>query len=118
MHLNIQEKQFIIVIIDDFHCIHTIQDPKYNETSTCIHMTTEIVDIHPGLPAIKLPHNSIHRVVEVNNNRCVGGIGLENLQQFMKQSLRGFFEKNFLEGIPEYQNYSMENAKQSAEHLR
>jgi len=119
IYSNLQEKQLIIAVIDDFHCIHTIQDPKYNQTSTCIHMTTEIVDIHSHLPAVEIPQNTIHRVVEINQTRCHGGIDIGATQCFMQQVLKCFFRKSFLESLPdEYKTFNMENSQESAEHLR
>lgn len=41
-------------MIDDFHAIHTVQDPKSSTTSTSVHMATEILDIHARIHAVPL----------------------------------------------------------------
>ena len=51
--------KLVLLIVDDFHVVHTIQRPTSAETSTAIHMATCVIDVHetiPCLPKQSSPH--------------------------------------------------------------
>ena len=77
----LQNKKFLLAIIDDFHVIHTPQDPKDATTSVALHMAKEIVDVHDSLTAIPLPTDplKIHQSAFVGQRLCRGGIHLPNI---------------------------------------
>eukprot|EP00118_Oscarella_pearsei_P021515 m.242159 g.242159 ORF g.242159 m.242159 type:complete len:226 (+) comp40212_c0_seq4:1077-1754(+) len=49
-----------VMIIDDFHSIHTIQRPTSATTSTAVHMATCLVDIHQTISSLPLPSMPAH----------------------------------------------------------
>jgi len=115
--MSLQNKKFILMIIDDFHAIHAIQDPKTSTTSTVIHMATEIIDVHNDVSAIPVPANleDIHQLVLVDQQQCRGGISYPNIQQLFV----GCFNQYFQATLPnQFLEFDMQNAQQCVEHLR
>ncbi|EDO34024.1 predicted protein [Nematostella vectensis] len=53
-----QNKKFMLSIIDDFHVIHTVQDPKAAVTSTTSHMATKLLDIQEA-EAVPRPESTV-----------------------------------------------------------
>ena len=106
------------MVIDDFHAVHTIQDPKASQTSKAIHMATEIVDIHQKINAIPLTTN-LHTNVLVKNQQCRGGIDIVSIQQLFSNKCISLFSTFFQSSLPQqFAQFEMRNAQQCAEHLR
>ena len=108
----------IIMIIDDFHAVHTIQDPKASSTSKAIHMATEILDIHSQISAVPLTDN-LHAKVLVKREECRGGIDIKNTQQLFVAASDNLFTQYFQTSLPQqFLQFDMTNAQQCVEHLR
>lgn len=117
----LQNKKLIVAIIDDFHCIHTSQDPKDAVTSVAVHMATEIVDIVDDVRAIPVPQDTqkIHQQVQVGHQLCRGGIHLENVVKLVKDFSPKYFSNCYLAGLSEgFREFDMQRADQCVEHLR
>ena len=54
-----RNKRLSLLIIDDFHTIHTIQRPTSSETSTAIHMATCLINVHDAIASLALPPASV-----------------------------------------------------------
>ena len=109
------------MIIDDFHAIHTVQDPKASTTSKAVHMATEIVDIHGNIPCIPVPADvkMLHQTVHVGNKECRGGINIEEVQQLLQKHLIQYFNSHFQSTLPpQFLEFDLKNAQQCIEHLR
>ena len=114
-----QKNQFIILVIDDFHAIHTVHDPKVSKTSTAVHMATELVDVHE-IAAIGRPAGiQVHQTVKVGIKDCRGGIHIESVKKLFseyEESLHTFYYQQTLP--PDFLEFYMANAIKSVEHLR
>ena len=117
----LQNKKFLLAIIDDFHVIHTPQDPKDATTSVALHMATEIVDVHDSLAAIPLPTDTlkIHQSAFVGQRLCRGGIHLPNILRAFNNQAAAYFLSSYLGSLPlAFRQFNMERADDCIEHLR
>ena len=100
----IQLNCFMILMIDDYHNIHTKKVPTQLITSSAVHMASCLVDIHPTIMAVARPlHTPIHRVVQITIKGeeidCYGGIDIQIVNQKMQQALANM-KKPFMKQLP------------------
>jgi hypothetical protein len=96
---------FLLLIIDDFHFVHTIKEPKQAKLRETIHMGTGVVDDPKSIPAVsvsKLIHQDVHVMVQVAGRgivKCLAGINPDSARSmsWQKKKLKCFihsFEGN------------------------
>lgn len=95
---------FMILMVDDYHNVHTKKVPTKLITSTAIHMASCLLDIHPTITAIARPRNTpIHRPVKIKIKGeevvCYGGIEIDIAVQKMHQALVNM-RKPFMQQVP------------------
>ena len=66
------KSNLVILVIDDFHSVHSIARPTSSETSTAIHMATCIIDVHESIPSLPLPGTSPH--YHPSDDVCKGAV--------------------------------------------
>ena len=77
----------LILMVDDFHNIHTNRVPDLCTTSSAVHMATILCQKLPDIPALP-KYEEIHQPVMVQNHlTCRGGINEERVAQALKQFL-------------------------------
>lgn len=52
-------------MIDDYHNVHAKKVPTKLITSTAVHMASCLLDIHPTIPAVPHPQQTVHRPVKI-----------------------------------------------------
>ena len=110
-------QQFLMLIIDDIHFIHSLRHPKASDTSTSIDMATILLDHQPGISAVKRPPDvkQIHRhvTVQLEQNKKVtyrGWIECQELVNFMLEKMENYFQQSFLESLPiGYKKFDLSN---------
>ena len=93
-----------ILLIDDYHNVHAKKVPTKLITSTPTHMASCLLDIHPTIPAVQHPQQTLlHRPVKVTIKgaevTCYGGIQNTVIQQKMHQALVNM-KKPFMNQLP------------------
>ncbi|KAL9961091.1 hypothetical protein ACROYT_G029973 [Oculina patagonica] len=119
----IKDNKFLLLIIDDFHRIHSIKDPKQTDLSTSLHMCTAVVDSQQSLPAIKgnpmIHQNVLVRVPGRGLVNCRGGINGDKVNQLFSEYLPDFFMFSYLDTLPEeYCKFNMACVNKSIVELR
>ena len=113
-----------ILVMDDFHNIHTIRCPNQTTTSEATHMASLILDVHPTVHAVHRDNiTSIHRNVKVHLPHgqrvdCLGGIDAKDVAEMINKFMKGF-NKTYLESLPQtYKNINMASISQCLSELR
>ena len=93
----------MVLMVDDFHKIHSLHTPVNLVRTNVVHMASCLADIHPTIRAVPRPASStIHNTVLVTLNGqqkiCHGGI---NIQESLKNALV-HMKDQFLEQLPPY----------------
>lgn len=82
----------MIKLLDDFHVVWRIREPDKCKLSRAVHMTSSLVDIPEGIPAIIRPTdmNHVHRPVIIpgSGKQCRGGIGVDEIKGIMRKALQ------------------------------
>eukprot|EP00118_Oscarella_pearsei_P006253 m.28392 g.28392 ORF g.28392 m.28392 type:complete len:944 (+) comp30747_c0_seq1:253-3084(+) len=94
----LDKSHLTVLVIDDFHCVHTIPRPTSSETSTAVHMATSIVDIQSLIPSIPLPSVSIHYWPD--DAACKGGINVRRLCDYVSERLLEYCQLTCLAALP------------------
>ena len=70
-----------LLVVDDFHSIHSVQRPTSSETSQAFHFATAITDIHSTIPGLTVQGNAsaIHYCPSENFPR--GGIAIAHVAE-------------------------------------
>lgn len=121
-----QKKQFLLLIEDDIHFIHTCHHPTTTTTSTAWHMCTGLLDVQEKIPAVSLPPdiNKLHRTVPVTMKngvvkQCRGGIDVKSILENFSSTLHDYFVSSYLSILSiEHRRLNMTNVKQSCANLR
>ena len=94
----------MVLMLDDFHNIHTRHTPANLLTNNVVHMASCLVDIHPTITAVP-PAQTLHRRVTVNVDGheyvCLGGIKVSLIQHTMTTTL-AHMQHQFLDQLPTY----------------
>ncbi|KAJ7321789.1 hypothetical protein OS493_033897 [Desmophyllum pertusum] len=120
------KKQFLLLIEDDIHFIHTSHHPTTSQTSTAWHMCTGLLDVQEKMPAVSTPSDltKLHRrvLVTMKNGavkQCRGGADIQSVLEYFDSTLREFFVSSYLGTLSaEHRRVDMSNVKQSCENLR
>lgn len=118
-----QDNNFLLLIIDDFHCVRAIKDPKDAKLSECIDMCTGVVDSQKSLPAIK-ETRLVHQDVPVKVPgggviNCRGGINPSRVNDLFRGYLPKYFKHSYLDVLPrEYHEFDMTHVNRSFVELR
>lgn len=74
---------FIVLMLDDFHNIHSLHTPSQLVRTNVIHMASCLADVHPSVHAVPRPAFPLHRQVTINVNgeqrTCAGGIDINDV---------------------------------------
>ncbi|CAH3113680.1 unnamed protein product [Porites lobata] len=96
---------FIVLMLDDFHNIHSLHTPSQLVRTNVIHMASCLADVHPSVHAVPRPAFPLHRQVTINVNgeqrTCAGGIDINDVLQTITNSLRNM-NKQFWDQLPSY----------------
>ncbi|CAH3108737.1 unnamed protein product [Porites lobata] len=96
---------FIVLMLDDFHNIHSLHTPSQLVRTNVIHMASCLADVHPSVHAVPRPAFPLHRQVTINVNgeqrTCAGGIDMNDVLQTITNSLRNM-NKQFWDQLPSY----------------
>ena len=88
------ENQMAVLVVDDFHSIHTIQRPTSSETSRALHFAT-IIDVHQTIPSLNLQEGaSIH--YQPSENFVRGGIAKRRLTEYLTERLSSLMGASWL----------------------
>ena len=67
----------MVLLLDDFHNIHSVRMPDNLKLSKATHMASVLLDIHLEIPAVKKPQ-CVHNVLKIafrgRETVCRGGI--------------------------------------------
>ncbi|KAJ7394845.1 hypothetical protein OS493_000680 [Desmophyllum pertusum] len=114
----------MILLLDDFHNIHTIRKPDTTTTSQAIDMASCLVDMQRSLQAIKLPprEEKVHREVLVDCGKevkiCRGGISTETVVKIFEEFMLEYHH-TYLESLPEkYKEFDSTAAEACLKELR
>jgi len=121
----LQKKEFLLLLEDDIHFIHTKKSPRSSVTSTALHMCTTMIDVQEKIEAIPRT-DSIHRNVRVAMKNgvfadCRGGVNVHDLMLFFERngSFFKYFFSSYLEHCPiQYRCLDLSVARESCENLR
>ena len=95
----LEKHQFSIVVIDDFHSVHTIPRPTSSLTSKALHMATSIIDVHPPIQSIPLQRGTSPHFWP-SDDTCRGLINIDRLAEYIVEQLPSFFQSTWLESLP------------------
>ena len=95
----------MILLLDDFHNIHTIRMPDNLKLSKATHMASVLLDIHLEIPAVKKPNaQCVHSVLKITfrgqETVCRGGIVKRYIQELFTESLKSHHH-SFLTSLPQ-----------------
>ena len=113
----------MLLIIDDFHCVQTIKDPKQSQLSKCIHMCTAVVDNQTSLSAITAT-KPVHQDTPVRKAGgeivpCRGGINANKVNELFRGYMSTYFMHSYLDCLPdEYSRFDMMDFNKSLVELR
>ena len=111
------QKQCVLLMIDDYHTIHTIPRPTSGQTSTAIHMATCLADIHTSVPSISLPTEPIHYMPTRSSVR--GMVNTGRVVDYFESNLATFFSYTWMESVPEpFLKIDTSDIVQSLENMR
>ena len=111
------EKHMVLLMIDDYHTIHTVPRPTSGDTSTAIHMATCLADFHPSVPSIPLPLEPIH--YRPNSSSARGSINIGRILDHFETNLESFFTQTWMECLPEnFLRIDISDVASSLENLR
>ena len=100
-----QLKCFIILMVDDFHNIHSLHTPAQLVQTNIVHMASCLADVHPTICAVPRPVISLHRqgAIKLNGARrtCTGGIDVTSLTEIIQNVLEQM-NSQFLDQLPSY----------------
>ena len=100
-----QLKCFIILMVDDFHNIHSLHTPAQLVRTNIVHMASCLADVHPTIHAVPRPVISLHRQVDINFNgakrTCTGGIDITSVTEIIQNALQQM-NSQFLDQLPSY----------------
>ncbi|KAM7427560.1 hypothetical protein ABFA07_021324 [Porites harrisoni] len=119
----IKNNNFLLLIIDDFHCVQSIKDPKQSQLSKCLHMCTGVVDHQESIPAMPTTRN-VHRVVPVRIAggaivNCRGGIDANKVNELFQEHLSNYFTFSYLDSLPaDFSQFDLTNVNKSLVELR
>ena len=97
---------FVVLMVDDFHNIHSLHTPANFVRTNVVHMASCLADIHPTIRAVPRPASStIHNTVLVTLNGqqkiYYGGINITSVQKSLENALV-HMKDQFLEQLPPY----------------
>lgn len=95
----------MVLLLDDFHNIHTIRMPDNLKLSKATHMASVLLDIHLEIPAIKKPNpQCVHSVLKITfrgqETVCRGGIVKRYIQELFTEGLKSHHH-SFLTSLPQ-----------------
>ena len=73
----ILQKNLAVLVIDDFHSIHTIPRPTSSETSRAVHLATAIIDIPESAPGLPLPMSLSRYSVSDVSSTVIGKVSVD-----------------------------------------
>lgn len=95
---------FMVLMVDDFHNIHSYHTPARLVRTNVVHMASCIADVHPTVSAVTRPSSSLHRQVVINVNgqqkTCLGGIHVPSVLETLTNALRNM-QNQFLDQLPQ-----------------
>lgn len=94
---------FLILMIDDFHNINTIQTPQGRQLSNAVHMATLLIDIQNEEPVKRQASNHREVIVTANGREpqvCKGGICSDAVIQEISNFWYQYCVYSFLENAP------------------
>ena len=96
---------FIVLMLDDFHNIHSLHTPAQLIRTNVIHMASCLADVHPSVHVVPRQALPLHSQVIINVNgeerTCVGGINITSVLQTLKNALQSM-NKQFWDQLPAY----------------
>ena len=107
-----------VLVVDDFHSIHTIQRPTSAETSRALHFATSIIDVHPTIPSLNLQEGaSIH--YQPSENFVRGGIAIRHLTEYFTERLSSLMGASWLISLPSsFRHLNAKDIQSSLENQR
>ena len=97
---------FMVLMVDDFHNIHSLHTPANLVRTNVVHMASCLADIHPTIRAVPRPvssaiHNTVLVTVTGQQKICHGGINITSVQKSLQNALV-HMKDQFLEQLPPY----------------
>ena len=93
----------MVLMVDDFHNIHSFHTPARLVRTNVVHMASCIADVHPTVSAILRP-SSLHRRVVINVNgqqkTRLGGIHVPSVLETLTNALMNM-QNQFLDQLPQ-----------------
>ena len=95
---------FMVLLIDDFHNIHSPRTPANLVKTNVVHMASCLADVHPTVRAVpRAPGSTLHRRVTVTVNgreqECLGGIDIAAVKEKLTDALSTMHDQ-FLDQLP------------------
>ncbi|KAL9965000.1 hypothetical protein ACROYT_G028723 [Oculina patagonica] len=95
---------FIVLMVDDFHNIHTRHTPATLEATSVVHMASCLLDVHPSIYAVPRTNSvSLHREVLLDKDgrqtTCLGGIDKDAINEALQNALV-YMQHQFLDQLP------------------
>lgn len=79
------QHNLVLLIVDDFHVVHTIQRPTSAETSKAIHMATCLIDVHETIPCLPKPSSPHYWPSDLQSKGIINiGRVLDHFSQFLQ----------------------------------
>ena len=96
----------MVLLLDDFHNIHTSRMPDNLKLSKATHMASVLLDIHLEILAIKKPNpQCVHSVLKITfrgqETVCRGGIVKRYIQELFTEGLKSHHH-SFLTSLPQH----------------
>eukprot|EP00118_Oscarella_pearsei_P022184 m.253168 g.253168 ORF g.253168 m.253168 type:complete len:759 (+) comp40368_c2_seq5:2568-4844(+) len=111
------ENRLAILVIDDFHSIHTIPRPTSSKTSTAVHLATCIIDAPSAVPSFPVPEMSAH--YWPSTDTCKGAINTGRVADHFEVHLRACCHETWLTSLPpSFHNLDTQDIVKSLENLR